>query len=51
MLDRRVMRREADGTVSAAADDLSFPNGSVITDDGSTLMVGESMGARYTACP
>ena len=51
MLDRRVMRREADGTVTAAADDLSFPNGSVITDDGSTLSVGESMGARFTACP
>jgi len=41
----------ADGTVTAAADDLSFPNGSVITDDGSTLIVGESMGARFTACP
>jgi sugar lactone lactonase YvrE len=39
----------ADGTVPAAADDLWFPNGSVITDDGSTLIVGESMGARYTA--
>lgn len=39
----------ADGTVTAAADDLQFPNGSVITDDGSTLIVGESMGARYTA--
>ena len=26
-----------------------FPNGSVITDDGSTLIVGESMGARFTA--
>jgi sugar lactone lactonase YvrE len=39
----------ADGTVTAAADDLLFPNGSVITDDGSTLIVGESMGSRYTA--
>jgi sugar lactone lactonase YvrE len=39
----------ADGTVTAAADDLLFPNGSVITDDGSTLIVGESMGARFTA--
>jgi sugar lactone lactonase YvrE len=39
----------ADGTVTAAADDLLFPNGSVITDDGTTLIVGESMGARYTA--
>jgi sugar lactone lactonase YvrE len=39
----------ADGAVTAAADELRFPNGSVITDDGSTLIVGESMGARYTA--
>jgi sugar lactone lactonase YvrE len=39
----------ADGTVTAAADGLLFPNGSVITDDGSTLIVGETMGARYTA--
>jgi sugar lactone lactonase YvrE len=41
----------ADGTVTAssAADDLQFPNGSVITDDESTLIVGETMGARFTA--
>jgi sugar lactone lactonase YvrE len=39
----------ADGTVTAAADGLLFPNGSVITDDGSTLIVGETMGARFTA--
>ena len=29
--------------------DLEFPNGTVITPDGSTLIVGESMGGRYTA--
>ena len=41
----------ADGTVTAAsaADELQFPNGSVITDDESTLIVGETMGARFTA--
>jgi sugar lactone lactonase YvrE len=39
----------ADGTVTAAADDLRFPNGSVITADGATLIVGESMGDRFTA--
>lgn len=38
-----------DGTVEVAAEDLRFPNGSVVTPDGSTLIVGESMGARYTA--
>ena len=31
------------------ADDLAFPNGTVITPDGRTLVVGESFGARLTA--
>ena len=39
----------ADGSVDVAATDLRFPNGSVITPDGRTLIVGESMGTRYTA--
>src|SRR5262245_5905272 len=30
-----------DGSVRVAADDLSFPNGTVITPDGRTLIVGE----------
>jgi len=38
-----------DGTLDRAADDLAFPNGSVITPDGSTLIVGETTGGRYTA--
>jgi len=38
-----------DGSSLVAATDLRFPNGSVITEDGSTLIVGESMGRRYTA--
>ena len=38
-----------DGTVSEAARDLQFPNGSVITPDGRTLIVGESFGQRLTA--
>jgi sugar lactone lactonase YvrE len=38
-----------DGTVGVAADDLAFPNGAVITPDGSTLIVGETMGCAYTA--
>jgi sugar lactone lactonase YvrE len=38
-----------DGSVVAAADDMEFPNGSVITPDGRTLIVGESFGRRYTA--
>jgi sugar lactone lactonase YvrE len=42
-------RVDPDGTVTAAADGLAFPNGSVVTPDGSTLIVGETMGSRYTA--
>ncbi|MGI9600384.1 MAG: SMP-30/gluconolactonase/LRE family protein [Acidimicrobiales bacterium] len=38
-----------DGSVSAAADDMWFANGSVITPDGGTLIVGETFGARYSA--
>jgi sugar lactone lactonase YvrE len=38
-----------DGSAEVAAEGLLFPNGSVITPDGSTLIVGETMGARYTA--
>jgi sugar lactone lactonase YvrE len=39
---------DPDGTVTAVADDLWFPNGSVITDDG-VLLVGETFGNRVTA--
>ncbi len=38
-----------EGEVSVAATELAFPNGCVITPDGRTLVVGESMGARLTA--
>jgi sugar lactone lactonase YvrE len=38
-----------DGTVEVAATGLRFPNGSVITPDGSTLIVGESFGGTYQA--
>lgn len=38
-----------DGRVVRAAEDLSFPNGTVITPDGRTLIVGESFGACLTA--
>ncbi len=39
----------SDGAVSAAATDLLFPNGTVITPDRSTLILGETMGRRLTA--
>lgn len=44
-----LIRVDPDGTVTVAAEDLYFPNGTVITPDGSTLIVGETMGNRYTA--
>lgn len=40
---------EADGAARVVAEDLLFPNGTVITADGKTLIVGESFGSRLTA--
>ena len=44
-----VVRVDPDGSASKAADELRFPNGSVITPDGRTLVVGESFGNCLTA--
>jgi sugar lactone lactonase YvrE len=44
-----VVRVDPDGTTSVAADGLMFPNGSVITPDGSTLIVDETFGNRISA--
>jgi sugar lactone lactonase YvrE len=44
-----LIRIEPDGAATVAAEDMYFPNGSVITPDGGTLIVGETAGARYTA--
>ena len=38
-----------DCSVSSVAENLQFPNGSVITPDGETLIVGETFASRYTA--
>ena len=38
-----------DGQVSVAAEDLHFPNGTVITPDGRTLIIGETLANRLTA--
>src|SRR3954454_12733059 len=43
-----VVRVDPDGRAVVAAEDLWFPNGSMITDDG-TLIVAETMAARLTA--
>ena len=44
-----LMRIDPDGSASVVAEGMLFPNGSVITPDGRTLIVGETAGARYTA--
>lgn len=44
-----LVRVDPDGSVTIAAEELLFPNGSVITPDGSTLIVGETTGNRFTA--
>lgn len=44
-----LIRVDPDGSVTVAATDLYFPNGTVITPDGQTLIVGETTGNRYTA--
>ncbi len=47
---RAVLTRvDPDGSVHVAAEDLKFPNGSVITPDGRTLIVAETLGLRLTA--
>jgi len=42
-------RVDLDGAVTRAAEDLEFPNGTVITPDGRTLVVAETMGQKLTA--
>jgi len=40
---------QPDGRASVAADGMQSPNGSVVTDDGSTFIVAETSQARLTA--
>ncbi|WP_066902848.1 SMP-30/gluconolactonase/LRE family protein [Millisia brevis] len=44
-----LIRVDPDGSVAVVAKDLFFPNGMVISPDGATLTVGETLGNRYTA--
>ncbi len=44
-----ILLLDRDGSARVVAEDLDFPNGMVITDDGSTLIVAESLGRRLTA--
>ena len=45
----RLARVDPDGSVHEAAADLHFPNGCVITPDGGTLIVAETLAMRLTA--
>jgi sugar lactone lactonase YvrE len=45
----KLARVDPDGAVTAAADDLIFPNGTIITPDGKTLVVGETFAGKMTA--
>jgi sugar lactone lactonase YvrE len=44
-----LIRVDPDGAASIAADQLHFPNGTVITPDGGTLVIGETFARRLTA--
>ncbi len=43
-----IVRIDPDDTVTVAADDLEFPNGMVVTPNGTALIVAESTGRRLT---
>ncbi len=45
----RLVQVDPDGSALIASGELMFPNGSVITGDGKTLIVAESFGNRMTA--
>jgi sugar lactone lactonase YvrE len=47
--DADLLRADPDGSVSVAAPSMRFANGSAITPDGRTLIVGESMGRAFIA--
>ena len=44
-----LVRVDPDGSVHVAARDMKFPNGAVITPDGRTLIVAETLGQTLTA--
>ena len=48
-LTTMMCRVDPDGTVNVASDGLIFPNGMVITPDGKTMIVAETLALRLTA--
>jgi sugar lactone lactonase YvrE len=47
--DAVLVRVDPDGTTTVVAEEIMFPNGSVITPDGGTLILAETLGQRLTA--
>ena len=47
--DGSIILVEPDGSARVAAENVTFPNGTVITPDGAVLIVAESLGRRLTA--
>jgi sugar lactone lactonase YvrE len=45
----KLARVDPDGSVHVAAEDLHFPNGCVLTPDGRTMIVAETLALRLTA--
>lgn len=45
----RIILRTYDGWVRVAAEDLDFPNGMAVSDDGQTLYLAETTGRRITS--
>jgi sugar lactone lactonase YvrE len=45
----KLARVDPDGSIHVAAEDLRFPNGTVITPDGRTLIIAETLGLRLSA--
>jgi len=49
MVTANLARVDPDGTITVVADGLNFPNGTLITPDGRTLIVAETTGAAFVA--
>ncbi|MBD3646943.1 MAG: SMP-30/gluconolactonase/LRE family protein [Pseudomonadales bacterium] len=45
----RLARVDPDGSVTAVADELQFPNGTIIFPDGATIVIAETRAMRLTA--
>ena len=46
-----LVRVDPDGSRHIEAPELRFPNGTILLDDGQTMVVAETMGDRLTAMP